>query len=275
MLTLYHFVNSVASQKVRISLYAKNLEFATREVALFESAQFAPEYLKLNPKGYVPTLIHNGKAIGESSLICEYLDDAFPDRPLRPSDPHARAAMRRWSKTVDDGLHVGITMISFSAMFRERMKTMPDDIRERRFRNIGDPARRDRFESTFELGVESPYVYRAIADYEIAFRDLEAELAQGGDWLAGGAFSLAEVNLAPYVARLDYLGLLDIWSAERPLLRAWWDRVQSLPPVIRAISEVVSRAEIDEMAEFGGKLRDRMAEIRDEYLIRFEIDPGH
>ncbi|NQU72955.1 MAG: glutathione S-transferase family protein [Rhodospirillales bacterium] len=274
MLTLYHFVNSVASQKVRIALHAKNLDFETREVALFESAQFAPEYLKLNPKGYVPTLIHDGKAIGESTVICEYLEDAFSDHPLRPAEPHERARMRLWSKAVDDGLHVGITMISFSAMFRERMKTMPEDIRERRFLNIGDPARRDRFESSFELGVDSPYVFRAIADYEIAFRDIEAALESGDDWLAGGAFSLAEINLAPYVARLDYLQLLPIWTAERPLLRAWWDRVKAEPAVQRAIADVVSPTEIDEMAVFGGKLHDRMAERRDEYLIKFRIDPA-
>jgi glutathione S-transferase len=271
MLTLYHFVNSVASQKARIALHAKNLDFETREVALFESAQFAPEYLKLNPKGYVPTLIHDGKAMGESTLICEYLEDAFPEHPLRPDDPHERARMRQWSKTVDDGLHVGVTMISFSAMFRERMKEMPDDIRERRFLNIGDPTRRARFESSFEHGVDSPFVFRAIADYEIAFRDLEAALAGGREWLAGGAFSLAEVNLAPYVARLDYLGLLDIWAGERPLLRAWWDRVQARPGVVCAIADVVTEAEIDEMAEFGANIRDRMAERRDDYLVRFKL----
>jgi glutathione S-transferase len=164
MLTLYHFVNSVASQKVRIVLHEKNLDFEAREIALFESAQFDPDYLKLNPRGYVPTLVHDGKPVGESTVICEYLDDAFPDPPLRPADPHERARMRLWTKAVDDGLHVGITMISFSAMFRERMKDMPDHIRERRFANIGDPARRERFESSFALGVESPHVFRAIAD---------------------------------------------------------------------------------------------------------------
>jgi glutathione S-transferase len=274
MLTLYHFVNSVASQKVRIALHAKNLDFETREVALFESAQFTPEYLRLNSKGYVPTLIHNGKSIGESTVICEYLEDAFPDHPLRPADSHERARMRLWSKAVDDGLHVGITMISFSAMFRERMKTMPDDVRERRFLNIGDPARRDRFESSFELGVESPYVFRAIADYEIAFRDMEAALKSGGDWLAGDAFSLAEINLTPYVARLDYLQLLPIWTAERPLLRAWWDRVTAEPAVQRAIADVVTPAEIGEMAVSGRKLFDRVAERRNEYLIKFRIDPA-
>ncbi|MEJ2376251.1 MAG: hypothetical protein P8Y71_12845 [Pseudolabrys sp.] len=60
-----------------------------------------------------------------------------------------------WSKFVDEGLFDGITEISFSAMFRERMKNMPKEIRQVRFRNIGDPRRRNRFMSTYELGVQS------------------------------------------------------------------------------------------------------------------------
>ena len=81
--------------------------------------------------------------------------------------------MRLWSKMVDDGLFEGVTEISFSAMFRERMKTMPEEIRQRRFRNVGDPRRTDRFKSTYEHGVQSPFVVHAIAAYERAFKMLE------------------------------------------------------------------------------------------------------
>ena len=49
--------------------------------------------------------------------------------------------MRVWTKMVDEGLHEGITEISFSAVFRERMKNMPAELRESRFYNIGDPRR--------------------------------------------------------------------------------------------------------------------------------------
>ena len=93
--------------------------------------------------------------------------------------------MRLWSKMVDEGLHEGVTEISFSAMFRERMKAMPADMREARFRNIGDPRRRDRFKSTYELGVRSPFVLHGIAAYERAFGLLEEALAESGPWLVG------------------------------------------------------------------------------------------
>ncbi len=168
MLDLYHFKNSVCSQKARMTLFEKGLEWRSHEVNLFTSEQYDPQYLKLNPKGYVPTLIHDGTAIRESTLICEYLDETFPLPPLMPDGPGERVQMRLWSKAVDEGLFEGVTVFSFSAMFRDRMKRQSPEERERRYRNVGDPARRDRHESLFEEGVDSPYVFRAVAAYERA-----------------------------------------------------------------------------------------------------------
>jgi glutathione S-transferase len=140
MLTLYDFGNSVCCQKVRITLCAKGLDWEPIQVDLFKTEQYDPKYLKLNPKGVVPTLVHDGKPVIESTLICEYIDETFAQTPqLIPADPWLQSRMRLWSKMVDEGLHDGVTELSFSAMFRERMKNMPPEIREKRFRNVGDP----------------------------------------------------------------------------------------------------------------------------------------
>ncbi len=103
----------------------------------------------------------------ESTLICEYLDETFPPPPrLIPADPWLQSRMRLWSKMVDEGLHEGVGEISFSAMFRQRMKNMSEALREKRFRNVGDPRRRDRCKSTYEYGVQSPFVLHGVAAYE-------------------------------------------------------------------------------------------------------------
>jgi glutathione S-transferase len=94
-------------------------------------------------------------------------------------------------------LFEGVRELSFSAMFRERMRNMPEEIRERRFRNIGDPRRRDRFMSTYELGVRSPYVKHGIAAYERAFKLLEDTLTETGPWILGANPSLADIYLMP------------------------------------------------------------------------------
>jgi glutathione S-transferase len=164
MLTLYDFGNSVCCQKVRITLRAKGLPWEAVKVDLFKTEQYDPKYVKLNPKGVVPTLVHDGKPVIESTLICEYIDETFPQSPqLIPADPWLQSRMRLWSKMVDEGLHDGVTEISFSAMFRERMKNMAPEIREKRFRNVGDPRPTDRFKTTYEHGARSPFVVHGVA----------------------------------------------------------------------------------------------------------------
>src|SRR5262249_37186334 len=105
MIDLYHHGMSVCAAKVRFALGEKGIAWQSRYVCIHKGDQFALDYIKLNPKAVVPTLVHDGHVIVESTVINEYLDDVFPDAPLRPSDPPARAAMRVWTKAVDEDLH--------------------------------------------------------------------------------------------------------------------------------------------------------------------------
>ena len=263
MLTLYDFGNSVCCQKVRITMRAKGLAWQAVNVNLFKAEQYDPEYLKLNPRGLVPTLVHDGRPVIESTLICEYIDEAFAQPPqLIPSDPWLKSRMRLWSKMVDEGLHEGVTEISFSAMFRERMKNMPPEIRERRFRNVGDPRRTDRFRSTYEHGAKSPFVVHGVIAYERAFKMLEDTLAEGGGpWILGADPTLADINLMPYAARLDYLGLLDLWIKDRPHVKAWWHSAKEWPSFQFGLRDLISEAEFSEMKAHGPKIADDLAEI--------------
>jgi glutathione S-transferase len=269
MLELYQFGNSVCAQKVRITMWEKGLEWKTHEVNLFTGEQYKPEYLKLNPKAVVPTLVDDGNAINESTLICEYLDEVYPEPSLVPSDAYGRAKMRIWSKAVDEGLFEGVMEFSFAAMFRDRIKKMTDEQRAERFANVGDPRRRDRVKSTFEMGALSPYVFQGIGAYEKAFKNMEKSLADGGPWLMGAQFTLADINLMPLMARLEYLGLLDIWASERPLVQDWWARAKERPSFSQGIVDPFAPGEISEMAEYGAKIKDQMTEKRQQYLDEF------
>ena len=144
-----------------MTLDEKGLDFETQDINLFKNEQYNPEYLKLNPKGVVPTLDHDGNIIIESTLICEYLDDTFPNPSLVPKDPFLRSQMRLWSKAVDEGIFEATREITFASVFREKMKEMSPDQREKRYQNVGDLERRARYISTYENGVESPYVRTA------------------------------------------------------------------------------------------------------------------
>lgn len=265
MLLLYTARNSICTQKVFIALDEKALDYEMRVINLFVHEQYSPEYLKLNPKGVVPTLVHDGRPVVESTLICEYLDEAFPDRRLTPVDPYQRAQMRLWSKLVDEALFEATRELSFSAMFREKMRDMPPEQREARFRNVGDPERRARFQSTYEHGVESPYVFQGIAHWEKAFSRTEKVLEEaGGPWLLGEPYSLADANLTPYVARLEYLNLLDLWLADRPRTRAWYERVKGRPS-FAVIAERLTEEEKAAMHRHGSAIRARVGEKLGEY----------
>ena len=261
MLILYDFGNSVCCQKVRITLVEKGLTWEARRVDLFKTEQYDPDYLKLNPKGVVPTLVHDGTPVIESTLICEYIDETFPDPPLMPKSPAERTRMRLWSKFVDEGLFDGVTELSFSAMFRERMKNMSPELREKRFKNVGDPRRTDRFKSTYEHGVYSPFVLHAIAAYERAFKLMEQTLAERGPWLLGAQPTLADVNLMPFVARLSYLGLLEAWTVDRPRINAWWAQTQAWPSFKRGLHDLISEAEFAEMRTHGPKIRSDVEKL--------------
>ena len=94
MLELYHHGTSVCAAKPRIVFAEKGLDWFGHYVDILKGEQFAPEYLKLNPKHVVPTLVHDGNVIRESAVIGEYLDEVFPDPPLKPASAVDRAAMR-------------------------------------------------------------------------------------------------------------------------------------------------------------------------------------
>jgi len=265
MLKVYSYFNSICTQKVFITLAEKGLDYATQNVDLFRNEQFSPAYLKINPKGVVPALDHDGKIVIESTLICEYLDDCFPNPRLVPEDPFLRARMRLWSKAVDEQLFEAVRELSFSAMFRDKMRHMTEEQRQGRYRNVGDPIKRARLISTYEEGVDSPYVFQGIGAFEMAFAKMEKDLAAGGPWLLGAQLTLADINMMPFVARLAYLDLLDVWIAERPAAQSWWRRAQALPSFVAAILEKVPAADFAVMKSSGGAIRPRVAERLAEY----------
>src|SRR5215510_6801616 len=93
--TLYNAPQSTCSQRVRFVLNAKKLPFEEVKLDLLAGDQLEPDYLALNPNGVVPTLVHDGAVVIDSSVIIEYLDEVAPQpESFTPRDPAGRAAMR-------------------------------------------------------------------------------------------------------------------------------------------------------------------------------------
>jgi glutathione S-transferase len=217
MIELYHEWNSVHSFKVRVVLAEKSLSWTDRRIELLKYEHLRPEYLKLNPAGVVPTLVHDGKVITESSVICQYLDEVFTAPSLLPGDALGRAKARTWLKIFDDVAHPAIRKASFELLYKPLIKIRdlpphPDPERARAFREPPNPAA----------------VGEAITVFESLIARMEASL--GTEWLAGDAFSLADAAMAPFVERLEHLEL-DLLKGRA---KAWAQRVLARPSVIAA-----------------------------------------
>src|SRR5215204_5652147 len=123
-LALYHNDMSSCAQKVRLMLAEKRLEWESRHLDLRAGEHQQDWYIKLNPRAVVPTLIDCDIVVPESNVINEYLDERFPDPPLKPADPFGRARMRLWTKQLDEGVHdAGIAILSFGLAFRHQYLT--------------------------------------------------------------------------------------------------------------------------------------------------------
>jgi glutathione S-transferase len=93
-LTLYHDTPSSNSDRVKIALAEKGLNWDGIRVRLANKEQKKPEFLKLNPYGKIPVLVEDGNVLFESCIINEYLDEKYPDPPLMPKDPYLRGRGR-------------------------------------------------------------------------------------------------------------------------------------------------------------------------------------
>lgn len=224
MLELYHAINSVCAQKVRLALAEKKLT-AQEHLLMLNGDQYDPAYLKLNPNGVVPTLVHDGQVVTESTVILHYLDDAFPDVPLMPADPLGRARVRLANKLVDDYVHNACIILTFAIAFRPALLKMAPEEREARFARSPIKNRAEYKRDVIQNGLDSEFVVGALQDMVKLVKAIDTAL-RSGPYIAGDAYSNAEAAAIPYVLRLELLGLSRLWSSY-PAVTAWWARVRA------------------------------------------------
>ena len=202
---LYHNAISTCSQKVRMVLHEKLLSYDETNIDLMQEEQHSKEYLKINPKAVVPTLIHGNNTITESSLINEYLDDAYPEIPLRPQSAHKRYQMRQLCKRIDDELHIACAIVTFGIVVRPGVSALSDKEIDTMTQKIADKAQREARRDVLKHGLKSDGFTNALQCHLQVFDQAEAMLSDS-PWLCGENFSLADCALIPYVLRFDQLG---------------------------------------------------------------------
>jgi maleylacetoacetate isomerase len=100
---LYHYWRSSASWRVRWALELKKVPHKKTVVNLLQGEEKNPDYLKRNPSGYLPCLVVDGKPMGESMAILEWLEETFPQPSFFAGDSFQRAFIRQLAETVNSG----------------------------------------------------------------------------------------------------------------------------------------------------------------------------
>lgn len=259
MIDLYHNDMSVCAQKVRFTLAEKQLKWQGHHLNLRAGDQQKPEYLKLNPNAVVPTLVDNGTVIIESTVICEYLDDAYPEPVLRPHEAVARARMRLWTKQLDEGVHAATSVISTSIAFRYQKLAHGMEALEAFHKKMPDPVKRERSWESITKGVDSRFFIGAVKRFDKLLGDMETSLSNS-PWLAGEQFSLADIAYAPYATRLDHLQLQFLWEKRINLAR-WYERLRQRTAYKKALEEWFNPNYLPLMKEKGIEVRERAKRI--------------
>jgi glutathione S-transferase len=237
MIVLYHFDRSTAAQKVRLSLAEKGLAWESRYIdpSLSKRDQHDPEYLKLNPRGVVPTLVHDGMVIRESQVILEYLEDTFPTPSLRPASAYDRARMRLWTKLVDESVHVDSRTIGQCVAMRFVTLQADPATLKKHYEAMPEETRRDNDRINNEAGLDSPLLPGALRRFKKMFGDIERALADS-PWLVGDTYSLADISMVVYVSRLETFQLSALLD-DLPKLRDWLARIKQRPAYAEAVEK--------------------------------------
>ncbi|MGM0660513.1 MAG: glutathione S-transferase family protein [Pseudomonadota bacterium] len=197
MAKLYHIPLSPFCRKVRLSLSEKKIECELAEERYWEKD---PDFLRRNPAGKVPVLRIDGRTMAESTAICEYLEEVYPDPSLMPQEPADRYEVRRLVAWFDDKFHFEVTSkLLYERVNKKIMKQgFPDS------RNIKDGARAIKYHL-----------------------DYMAWLLDRRRWLAGDVMTLADFAAAAHLSTLDYISDVDWHRSE--VVKDWYAKIKSRP----------------------------------------------
>jgi glutathione S-transferase len=224
--TLYNAPQSTCSQRVRFVLNAKSLPFDEVKLELLEGDQLKPDYLKLNPNGVVPTLVHDGAVVIDSSVIMEYLEEIEPPR-FTPAAPAERAAMRSHMRFIDEMPTPAVRVPTFNIAFLPRFQAMSKE-EFVAFAN-SKPLRREMMLQMGQKGFSEGEMKSAMDRLQRTIvRMNDAIRKSGGPWLMGRQLTLADIAVMPVIVRLADLNLDAMWT-DRPAVARWYKEIKAHP----------------------------------------------
>ena len=235
MLELYHAEPGANSMKPMLCLKEKGIEFVSRYIDFRKFEQHDPEFVKINPNGQVPVLVHDGRIITESTVINEYIEDVFPGVPLRPVDPYFRAQMRVWTKFIDEYYCPALSMIGWHLRVRNLLK----DMSQEEIRTMLEKVPLEEQKQKWATVAGESFTEEQLADSRRRLKvslDRHEERLRKWKWLAGPEYSLADVDDYPMTAAMPRLFPEIFNDKDTPRSVGWLQRMNDRPAVKAALA---------------------------------------
>lgn len=261
MITLYHNGLSSCSQKVRFVLEEKKIPWSSIELNLREGDHFRPEYVKLNPKAVVPTIVHNDDVIIESAIICQYLDERFDGPKLTPEDALGRANMRQWIQPVDEYLHADIANISYAIVFADGILAAnnTDEKLDLYLSKIPDPDTRAMRRELITKSTDAGPFRSSLLRYKKFVIKMNESLVDR-PYLLGDDLTIADVVCLPYIVRLQHFNQTNLLN-EFTHIQGWCERMFNTDGYRLGLEKWFNQKGIDNMMRAGEEKRDSVKAI--------------
>ncbi|MEH6516356.1 MAG: glutathione S-transferase family protein [Halioglobus sp.] len=263
-LILYDAPASPCARRCRISLIEKGLDWDTVNINLALMEQRSPEYLSINPNGFVPTLAHGKKVIFESSVINAYLEDQFPEVQLMPSRAEGIAKVRMWQASE----------LAMAKVFRPVMYSLGGGLIKRitRTEEESEIIARKATTDAYDLAWDKKVWKLEILDQEEIKQHLlwlenwivHVEKAlQDKDFLVDNAFSQADIAVYPRLQMYGNIGL-DISADRYPNVGRWMNSLAKRESFVKSESE--GGRKLAELAR-----SDMMSDLRSYYAKPLQL----
>jgi glutathione S-transferase len=209
MRQLYHIAIDPGCRAVRVMLAEKGLDCELRSEKVWERREV---FLRLNPAGDVPVFVdEDGTSIPGAAVIAEYLEERYPEPSLLGRDPADRAEVRRLASWFGEKFH------------REVTANLVDEKIMKRFLKLGTPN-----SGAIRAGLANIHYHLEYVGW----------LCDRRSWLAGDAFSRADIVAAAELSALDYIG--DVPWQQHGGAKDWYARVKSRPSFRAILADHIS-----------------------------------
>ena len=241
MLELYHWEPNGSYLKPLILLHEKGLPFRSHYVDLLSFEQYgsqafnASRETQLNLEGEGPVLIHDGKQISESLFMLEYLEDAFPQKPLRPTEPLGHARVLAWARFINEVFMPGASTLGCHAYLAPELKGRNVAAFESALARI----HMTYLQEGWRLAITDSYSADLLEDSKrkvtIGIKRIEDALG-ASQWLVGPEYSLADIDAFAICNSLPTLTPDLVNVGATPRLMDWLNRIRSRPAVRTALA---------------------------------------